>query len=147
MSKTIFFFVFFCSSIARSQIATVEIKNNWDYFSTIDSTYAEDQKDRHTKIYFNEEDQKKVVQLADSFFFWDLPDTLKAEKNADDRPCPGITMVHIKTKEYEKTVRFDCTFENLLERNNIRGLQSAIYDIVHKKPEYLALPERRLFRE
>src|SRR5205814_4179 len=114
------------------------IKNKWIHLNTIDSTYAEDEKERRTKIYFTEEDQKKIIQLADSFFFCKMPDDPKAEINADVIPCPGITSFHIKTKEHDKIIRFYCTFENEWERNNIRGLEFAIFDIVYKKPEYLA---------
>jgi hypothetical protein len=143
----IFTALFLSSSISKSQIASVEIKNNWIHLNTTDSMYAEDEKERRTKIYFNEDDQKKIIQLADSFSFWEMPDTIKAEKNADVQPCPGITMIHIKTKEHDKTVTFDCTFENDSERYKIRGLEFAIFDIVYKKTEYLALPRRHFFHE
>lgn len=141
----VLFFLFFLSAVSRSQIASVEIKNGWIHLNTKDSTYAEDEKERKTKIYFTEEDQKKIIQLADSFFFWQMPENPQAGYAV--LPCPGITTFHIKTKEHEKTIRFYCSFEKITERDNIRGLEFAILDIVYKKPEYLALPPRRMFHQ
>jgi len=119
----------------------------WVRLSTFDSTYAEDEKERHTKFYFTLDDQRKIIQLADSFFFWEMPDTLPEDKNIIALPCPGTTIIHIKMKEHDKTVRFNCTFEKDSERINIRSLRSAIFDIFYKKPEYLSLPPRRFFHQ
>ena len=141
----VFLFLCFLSAISLSQIALVEIKNSWVHLNSTDSIYTEDDTGRHAKICFTEDDQIKIVQLVDSFHFWDMPDNPKSPNNARIEPCPGITTFHIKTKDHDKVVRFPCLFENEVERNNIRGLERAIFQIVYQKPEYRALPRRRFF--
>jgi hypothetical protein len=88
--------------------------------------------------------KKKVIQLADSFAFWEMPENPEAENEVI--PCPGITTFHIRTKEHNKIVNFYYSFKNQWERSNIKGLERAIFDIVHQKSEYLAMPPRKRFR-
>src|SRR5947209_11666134 len=134
-------------------IVQVEMRNTFGvHLNTFDNTFIPD--GRHfeiqtLKIFFTEEEQKKIFYLADSLNFWGLPDTLKSADDdryivlISDCPCPCST--RIKTNQKDKTVTAGCYIANKLYRERLRELEFEILRIVEQKPEYKTL-ERRKFQ-
>ena len=133
----------------KYSLAQVEIKNKVQMLNTFDSIFIPScyYKPPKLKIFFTEEEQKKIIELADSFQFWDLPDTVQSSKNSQVMPCHCPCTLTISTRKKNKTILFDCTFEDDSYRLKVRGLQNAIMEIVYEKSEYKALPPCDFFYE
>lgn len=129
----------------------VDIRESYgEHLNTFDSTYVPDGsffEIQTLKFFFTEEEQQKILHLADSVNFWKLPDTLTSKINDSitvkitDCPCPCTT--RIKTNQNDKTVIADCYIANENYRNRLRYLEYEILKIVHQKQIYKALKLKR----
>jgi hypothetical protein len=151
---------FCCSSIysyaqvSNPPLVQVEIKETYgEYLDTFDSTYVPDGmyfEGPKIKIFFTEDEQKRIIKLADSLNFWELPDTLTYRNDSiaviiTHCPCPCSTRV--QTRQKDKTVIADCFIADESYRHRLRELEYQISRIVHQKPEYRALKRRHFFRD
>jgi hypothetical protein len=123
-------------------------KYSGEYLNTFDSTYIPDPlyyEVKTIKIFFTEDEQKRIIKLADSLNFWELPDNLIPKDDSvivmiSHCPCPCST--RIKTKLKDKTVTADCFIANESYRTRLRELEYQIWKIVRQKSEYRALKPR-----
>src|SRR5579872_5512068 len=127
------------AQVSNPPLIQVEMKaEHGEYLNTFDSIYVPDEfyfDSKPLRIYFTEEEQKRIIYLADSVNFWDLPDNLMQKGDTivliTDCPCPCST--RIKTNQKDNTVTAGCYITNESYRHRLRELEYQIKQIVNRK--------------